>query len=425
MEAQKTSSSRSAYLFVTINLVLLVAFLIGGSANYTTVGSTAADYDHLVHEWFYLRLALTDPRISVHRAVRELPEYQRFRALIEETGSSAPIRAAGQLSSELGNSVTRTMASWRALDSTWAGTVDEPIGLPDASRSPLMLAQTDSFQTALLDSQVVLDSFVNTQERASAVLLYCLAATIVLVIVVFVIVEAESERARRNAFRTQLLAQSTIEIQEQERARIARGLHDSLAQELSLATMETEFIRASIGESRGEAVHTSTNLKARLVRSVDWVRNLAYELRPAEIDDIGLAAAITTFCEERAPGNHVSFNWHVNGEIKNLPSDKAINIYRIVQESVTNALRHSRADRLTLELQASEEQIELTVADNGIGMGRSSGEISSTHSGLGVAGMKERARMLDGALSIHSQRRRGTVVQLTVPLDKPENGRKS
>jgi len=422
MEAQKTSSSRSAYLFVTINLVLLVGFLIGGSSNYATSGSTAADYDDLVHEWFYLRLALTDPRISGHREVSELPEYQRFRALMEETSSSTPIQAAGQLSDKLGNSVSRTVTSWRVLDSTWAGTVDEAIGLSEASQSSFMFERIDWFQATLLESQVALEGFVKTQERASAVLLYCLAATIVLVIGVFVLVEVENERARRTAFRTQLLAQSTMEIQERERARIARGLHDSLAQELSLATMETEFISRSIGESHGEAVHTSENLKARLVRSVDWVRNLAYDLRPAEIDDIGLAAAITTFCEECAVGNHISFNWHLNGQIRNLPSDKAINIYRIVQESITNALRHSRADRLTLELQASEEQIELTIADNGIGMGRSSGEIKNSRSGLGIAGMEERARMLDGTLSIHSQHGRGTVVHLTVLADTPANG---
>ncbi len=410
MRILKASSSRSAYLFVTLNLVLLLVFLIGGSSSLRTVQSTLAEYDDLLQEWFLFRLALTDLRTADDHVLSSLPEYQSFRTQMEETDLSAAIRAAARISDELDASVSRTIAAWRTLNATWSGPVDN--------------ARVDEFQSHLLESQAVFEGFVHIQERAISVLLYCLGATIVLVIVVFVIVEVENERARRAALRTRLLAQNTLEIQEKERERISRDLHDSLAQELSLATLETELIARSISPLEEEATRTSKRLNARLRSAIDWVRTLAYELRPVETDKVGLTAAVSSFCEERAVDDHLSFTWCVRGETRNLSADKAINIYRIVQESVTNAIRHSEANQLNLDLRASARKIELTVVDNGIGMARNTGSPNATDHGLGIAGMEERARMLGATLSIESVGGQGTTIRLIVPIGKPGNGQK-
>ncbi len=422
MRIPKASSSRSAYLFVTLNLVLLLVFLIGGSSNLRTVQSTVAAYDDLLHEWFLFRLALTDLRNAGDRSVSSLSEYQRFRTQMEETDSSAAIRAAARMSDDLETSVAQTLAAWQTLDAMWSGTADDTNQVPGTVRSPVAVALIDGFQSHLLESQVVLECFVHTEERAISVLLYCLGATIVLVIVVFIIVEVENERARRVALRTQLLAQNTLEIQEKERARIARDLHDSLVQELSLATLETELIAKSINRSEQEATWTSAKLNARLRSAIDWVRTLAYELRPVEIDKVGLVAAISSFCEERAVDNHLSFTWCVQGETQSLSADKAINIYRIAQESVTNAIRHSGATQLNLDLRAGARKIELTVTDNGVGMERNTGRLSGALHGLGIAGMEERARMLGTTLSMESASGRGTTIRLIVSMGKAGNG---
>ena len=408
MRILKASSSRSAYLFVTLNLVLLLVFLIGGSSSLRTVQSTLAEYDDLLQEWFLFRLALTDLRTADDHALNSLPEYQSFRIQMEGTDLSAAIRAAARISDELDASVSRTIAAWRTLNATWSGPVDN--------------VRVDEFQSLLLESQAVFEGFVHTQERAISVLLYCLGATIVLVIVVFVIVEVENERARRGALRTRLLAQNTLEIQEKERARISRDLHDSLVQELSLATLETELIARSISRLEEEATRTSEKLNARLRNAIDWVRTLAYELRPVEIDKVGLAAAISSFCEERAVDDHLSFTWCVRGETERLSADRAINIYRIAQESVTNAIRHSGANQLDLDLRASARKIELTVSDNGVGMEKKTGRLSGTDHGLGIAGMEERARMLGTTLSVESVSGQGTTIRLIVPIRESENG---
>jgi signal transduction histidine kinase len=341
-----------------------------------------------------------------------MPEYESFQGTMGEIGSSAAVLAAGRLSDELHDSVNQAATAWQNLKAGWTRQTDERDRQID-------FEAIEEFQSIFLNSQIVLERFVHTQERALSVLLYCLGATVILVIGILAIVEVENERDRRAARRTQLLAQNTLGIQERERARIARALHDSLAQELSLATLEAELIAGSISRSDAETTGISEKLNARLRRSIDWVRTLAYELRPAEIDNVGLGAAISTFCEERAAENRLRFTWHVSDKGENLATEKAINIYRIVQESVTNAMRHSRADELILDLKMGVRKIELTVADNGIGMHRDRSQVNGTHHGLGIAGMQERARMLGATMHIDSSAGRGTTIRLTVPVDRP------
>lgn len=413
------SSSRSAYLFVTINLILLLVFLIGGASNLSRVQSTVFAYDELLHQWFALRIALTDPRTPLDRDIRALPEYRHFDNLVAETRSSVAILAAGQLSPELNQAVSEVVSTWQDVKSQWGTQVGAAIRDTDDNPMAASFRSMDLLQSTLLKSRDALGRFVATQERALSVLLFCLGATIVLVIVVSTLVEAENERNRRAALRTRLLARNTLATQERERARIAHSLHDSLAQELSLAKLESEIIRRSVSPAGDEGARTVERLNLRLSASIDWVRNLAYELRPAEIDAVGLAFAVRSYCQEVAAGQDVSFDWTVGDEIGQIPTEHAMNVYRIVQEAITNAVRHSRASRIMLNLQTVDRSIELVVSDNGTGMGRDPTRRDEVRNGLGIAGMEERAQMLNATLTIDSRQGQGTTVRLLVPIDAP------
>jgi len=406
MRLKGSRSSRSAYLFVTLSLVVLLVFLISSSENLRDVQATLSEYDQLLHEWFQLRLALppADGTVAV------LPEFQTFAESMNEMTRSPALEAAGRLSDQLRASLTRATAAWSRLSAEWL-----LWSSADGSLYPGMRdREVETFQSLLSTSRVELETFVLTQERAMWVLLYCLGATIVLVVVVFVVVESENERARRRALRTRVLAQNAIEIQERERERIAHGLHDSLAQELSLAILETETLAESTAPVAPDSEEVFSRISERLRRCVAWARNTAYELRPAELDTIGLGPAISEFCAERAAASDMSFTWEIGGECDRLTAGQAINIYRIAQEAVTNALQHSGGKTLRLELELRPERVDLVVSDDGRGFQVGSDSRHRSRYGLGLAGLEERARMINANVRVRSTRGRGTTVTLTV-----------
>jgi signal transduction histidine kinase len=422
MRIRTRRSSQVSYLFVTLNLVLLLAFLIIGTTNLRSVQATITSYDELVHEWYTLRTALHDPRTPSATSVTAMPEYLAFRASVEKADSSAAVTSAAELSPELRDLVARVTSSWSTLQAEWAGHTVGTLRSLDSAVGTAALGSMDRFETTLLRSQQALGEFVSTQQRALSVLLFCLGATIVLVIVVFVVIEAENERARRAALRTQMLARNTIRTQEHERERIAHDLHDSLAQELSLATLEAELIERNVNDSPAEAHETLRKLKARLRGSIDWIRNLAYELRPAEIDSVGLAGAVTMFCRQQSDGAGPDITWDIDAEVERIPAERAIDLYRIVQESVTNAVRHARATQLAVTLHVRTGQLVLTVADNGVGIAGTELGMNGKRRGLGIAGMEERAAMLGAELAIRPAGERGTEVRLSMPLEADAPG---
>jgi two-component system sensor histidine kinase UhpB len=210
------------------------------------------------------------------------------------------------------------------------------------------------------------------------------------------------ESARREAARTALAAQ------EAERLRVARELHDEIGQTLTAATIKAE--RAA----EGDPALASAALRrvADAVRdSLDEVRRIARELRPEALDDLGLVNALIALCSRVGAQGGPVVRRELQGKLPPLSPDVELVIYRIAQESLTNALRHSGARSVTVSLQADAETLTLRVADDGKGVP------AQLPSGTaGIAGMRERAMLVDGRLSIQSRPNEGTEVRLTVPV---------
>jgi two-component system sensor histidine kinase UhpB len=211
------------------------------------------------------------------------------------------------------------------------------------------------------------------------------------------------ESARREAARTALAAQ------EAERLRVARELHDEIGQTLTAVTIQAE--RAA--ESDPDKAAALQRVADAVRESLDEVRRIARELRPEALDDLGLVNALIALCTRVGAQDGPVVKRELQGKLPALSPDMELVIYRIAQEGLTNALRHSGARSATVSLVADAETLTLTVTDDGKGM-----PLHLPSGTAGIAGMRERALLVGGRLSIKSRPDRGTEVRLSIPVPR-------
>jgi two-component system, NarL family, sensor histidine kinase UhpB len=212
------------------------------------------------------------------------------------------------------------------------------------------------------------------------------------------------ESARREAARTALAAQ------EGERLRVAQELHDEIGQTLTAVTIQAE--RAADGDP-ALASQALRGVADAVRESLDEVRRIARELRPEALDDLGLVNALIALCTRVGAQDGPRVRRELQGELPPLPPDVELVVYRIAQEGLTNAWRHSDADSVTVSLKADAETVTLSVSDDGEGM-----PPELPRGTAGIAGMRERALLVGGRLAIESRPGQGTEVRLTIPVDE-------
>jgi two-component system, NarL family, sensor histidine kinase UhpB len=200
---------------------------------------------------------------------------------------------------------------------------------------------------------------------------------------------------------------AALQAQEQERARVARDLHDEVNQSLTGLLLRLEAAReAAPPELERELAETKTLAN----RAMGELLSLARQLRPTALDDLGLAAAIGGQVEQLSRGE-VETELNSEGDFADLGDDAQLVVYRVAQEALSNAARHSGAGRIAVDLRRREDGgVTLTVADDGRGFA-----FDEAERGLGIAGMRERALLVGGELTIESRPGHGTTVHLTVP----------
>jgi two-component system, NarL family, sensor histidine kinase UhpB len=211
------------------------------------------------------------------------------------------------------------------------------------------------------------------------------------------------ESARHEAARTALAAQ------EAERLRVAQELHDEIGQTLTAVTIRAE--QAADGDAAA-APEALRGLADSVRESLDEVRRIARELRPEALDDLGLVNALIALCNRMGSADGPLIKRELQGRLPAMPAQVELVLYRIAQESLTNALRHARASCVTVSLEADAETVTLRVTDDGVGMPR-----KLPGGAAGIAGMRERALLVGGRLAIGSVPGRWTEVRLTIPLD--------
>jgi signal transduction histidine kinase len=222
---------------------------------------------------------------------------------------------------------------------------------------------------------------------------------------------AQLRRRRRAEQEARVLSGRLIHAQEEERSRLARDLHDDLSQRLALLSVEVELLsRDAPGGDSGRRI-------ARLAESIrdlsSDVHKLAYQLHPAKLDQLGLVAAAQGFCRELSQQTGVPIEFYEDHVPGRLPTDVALCVFRVLQESLHNVVRHSGAKNVAVKLAAQSSQIHLVVEDSGRGFDV---ERVQHAGGLGLLSMRERVRLLGGTIGIHSEPGHGTRVELTVRL---------
>jgi signal transduction histidine kinase len=224
---------------------------------------------------------------------------------------------------------------------------------------------------------------------------------------------AAEERARSDR---DLLAR-VIEAQEAERARVSRDLHDQIGQSLTAVLLGQRLVLDALDPDDPEL--REAHARAEEVRSLaaaalNDVRQLAFELRPIVLDDIGLVAAVQRLAADLADRHHLDLNLDLDGlsDESRLPADIETVVYRVVQEALTNVTRHARAARVRVSVAVTDGRLCAEIADDGAGF-------ESTHEtgrSLGLSGLVERATLVGGVVNITSVPGAGTTVRLDLPV---------
>lgn len=217
--------------------------------------------------------------------------------------------------------------------------------------------------------------------------------------------------AERDASLRQL-SRRMLSIQEQERVRIAREVHDELGQALTAMKIDIQQLakrEPALAEPLGSISKTVDN-------TVDLVRRIATDLRPSILDDLGVTAALEQQLRRLRESTGMQTTLTVTEEPQ-LDMLTGASLYRIAKEALANVVRHAEATEVEVSLNIESNAAVLEIRDNGRGMSRE--QIASSHS-LGLLGMRERAELLGGSVTIESQEGKGTCVRATLPLGKDD-----
>lgn len=220
----------------------------------------------------------------------------------------------------------------------------------------------------------------------------------------------ESERVRRDVLAAVIVAQ------EAERARVSRDLHDDIGQALTSVLLGLRLIDGPTDQQPDDdLVRRVDELRQLVVDALRRTRRLAFELRPTVLDDVGLAPALTRLVADTAERSGLIIDAVVDSasELLDMTPEIGTAVYRVVQEALTNVVRHARATNASVAVTAAAGRLRTLVEDDGVGFDPT--ELNNGH--LGVKGMKERAELVGGTVRVVSAPGSGTTIVLEVPIE--------
>jgi two-component system sensor histidine kinase UhpB len=232
------------------------------------------------------------------------------------------------------------------------------------------------------------------------------------------------EQLRESEQNLRHLASQLLTAQERERERIARELHDQLGQSLLVLKLQASRVERGLDKDQTAIRKELHEMSRQLDQLVDEIRQLARDLSPTMVRDLGLSSALKRLIEEFSRHYDIQADIHqMEGMDGLFPRQTQINIYRIFQECLTNIGKYAQASRLTVAIKREDNQVSFMVADNGRGftvdevLGR-----DPSCRGLGLMAMKERAHMMGGSLEIRSQEGKGTRIAFIIPVSASQAG---
>lgn len=210
-----------------------------------------------------------------------------------------------------------------------------------------------------------------------------------------------------------------IKAQEDERSRIARELHDDLNQRLAIMGIELDQLRQRLPPEHTDLFARVDRLWTRAQEISSEIHRLSYQLHPSKLEHLGLAAALSSLCQELSEHQEFEIEFRQTGFPAVLPQDITLCVFRIAQESLQNVIKHSGARNARMVLTKTSQVLHLRVSDSGCGFDYDSPE---TTKGLGFISMRERLRLVGGEISIRSEAARGTEIDILIHLVNRECG---
>ena len=224
--------------------------------------------------------------------------------------------------------------------------------------------------------------------------------------------QTEKLKAETTLREKDMLAQ-LVTTQEEERRRIAREIHDHLGQQLTVLRLKLEQVKKICGDQAVcDQIDDVQAVTERLDKEVDF---LAWELRPAALDDLGLRVTLGNFVQEWSLHTGIKAEFHAIGLTKTrLAFETETNLYRITQEALNNVYKHAKPKNVSVLLEKRDDTVSLIVEDDGIGFNPK--DKKNRTKGMGLIGMSERAKICGGTLEIESKKGEGTTIFARVPV---------
>jgi two-component system sensor histidine kinase UhpB len=226
--------------------------------------------------------------------------------------------------------------------------------------------------------------------------------------------EQDTRTIERHSQQIQVMSKQVLHAQEEERRRIARELHDETSQALNALLLSIEMVEECVQGGGGGTDEPASRLQASkqlTVQTLDAIHNLAFDLRPTMLDDLGLLPSVRWYAKRQSETYGLQIAVEADELDQRLPDETEVALFRIVQEGLANVAKHAGATLARVELKRSPDGIELTVQDNGRGFDAE--QVPGDR--LGLFGIQERVSLLGGTLDVDSGRGRGTRLLVRVP----------
>jgi PAS domain S-box-containing protein len=225
------------------------------------------------------------------------------------------------------------------------------------------------------------------------------------------------EAAEKHEKDLKLLSSQIISVQEEERRRISRELHDDAGQALTAMKINLELLENEIPESSTNIRERLTETKQLLTHTLQEVRTLSFELRPSLLDHFGIIAAIRGYSKNYSERTNIDVQVRGKNTVERFPPEVEILFYRCAQEALTNVAKHSRAKNVTINISQDNNKLRMKIKDDGKGFDVNKHfEKNINVSNLGLFGMRERVALMGGKLRIHSERNKGSELEILVPF---------
>ena len=230
--------------------------------------------------------------------------------------------------------------------------------------------------------------------------------------------EKEYEKEKLLKQNQEEFTKKLIESQEEERKRIASALHDTIAHDILLAKSkallalrfpdDTENLKKALNEISDMSSET-----------INDVRGISYNLHPHQLERLGFSEAIESIIKDVSRASVIEFSVKVDNVDDVISKEAEINLYRVIQEGINNIIKHSKATEAELKVIRLENQIIITISDNGIGLASDKKSSEDHKHGFGLSGIAERVKILKGEFKVESEENSGTVLRISIPIIKP------